>query len=148
MKKTIALSIVAISLIAFALEAQTTPPGKWWRRPGIANELQLTSDQQLRLDAIFRTAANDLIDTRGEVEKLGIALRGELDQPQMNKANVQRVAQRLGEARAKLFEREVMMLVEMRSVLNDDQWTRLRAALDNPRMQDKMQQRQRPQDRD
>jgi heavy-metal resistance protein len=138
MRKPLALIIVAIWLITATASAQM-PPGKWWRRPEITRTLALTSDQQTRLDAIFRTAANELIDQRADVEKLNIALRGELDQPQLNRANLQRLAQRLGEARGKLFEREVMMLVEMRSVLNDDQWQRLRAELDRPRMQEKMQ---------
>lgn len=138
MRKPVALIILAVALITATASAQM-PPGKWWRRPEITRTLALTSDQQARLDSIFRTAANDLIDQRADVEKLNIALRGELDQPQLNRANLQRLAQRLGEARGKLFEREVMMLVEMRSVLNDDQWQRLRNELDRPRLQQKMQ---------
>jgi hypothetical protein len=47
---------------------------------------------------------------------------------------VQRIAARLSEARGKLFEREVMMLVDMRGVLNDPQWMKMRTFLD--RMQD------------
>ena len=128
------IMLVALgALMITATAAAQMPPGKWWRRPEIAQTLGLTADQQVRLDAVFRAAANDLIDQRADVEKLNIALRGELDQPQLNKANVQRLAQRLGEARGKLFEREVLMLVDMRSVLNDEQWTRLRAELDRER---------------
>ena len=133
--KRVALILLAITSLAVPAFAQQMPPGKWWRRPEVANELHLTADQQSRLDAIFRSAADALIYQRGETEKLGIALRGELDQEQLNKANVLRLAQRLGEARAKLFEREVMMLVDMRGVLNDDQWARLREHLDRPRQQ-------------
>jgi len=90
----------------------------------------LTDDQQSRLETIFRGNANDLIDLKAEVEKSNIALRGELDRPQLDRAAIRRIAVRLNDARARLFERELMMLVDMRSVLNDTQWNRLRSELD------------------
>jgi hypothetical protein len=36
----------------------------------------------------------------------------------------------LSDARTRLFERELMMLVDMRAVLNDSQWDRMRSQLD------------------
>ena len=88
MRKPLALIILAAWMITTTATAQQMPPAKWWRRPEITRTLGLTSDQQSRLDAIFRGAANDLIDQRADTEKLSIALRGELDQPQLNRANV------------------------------------------------------------
>lgn len=128
MKKTF---LIAIVLGAFAASAfAQLPPGKWWRRPEIVNQLELSADQQDRLDAVYRTSASDLIDLRGAVEKENIALRGELDQPQLNRANIQRIATRLSEARGRLFQRELVMLVDMRAVLNDQQWNRMRAEIE------------------
>ena len=128
MKKRLFLAIV---LAAFAVSAfAQLPPGKWWRRPDIVSELELSADQQEHLDSIFRTSASDLIDLRGAVEKENIALRGELDQPQLNRTNIQRIAARLSEARGRLFQRELAMLVDMRAVLSDQQWNRMRAELD------------------
>jgi hypothetical protein len=128
LKKTFFLAIV---LAAFAASAfAQLPPGKWWRRPDIVTQLELTADQQEKLDTIFRASAADLIDLRGAVEKENIAMRGELDQPQLNRANIQRIAARLNEARGHLFQRELAMLVDMRGVLSDQQWNRMRAELD------------------
>ena len=129
--------IVAAALLlaaAFA-NAQQLPPGKWWQRPEIVQRLELTNDQQEKLDEIFRTAANGLIDAKGEVEKLQISLRGELDRPQMRRAEVQRIAKQLSDARGRLFERELMMLVDMRGVLDDEQWRKVRNVLDRQRDQ-------------
>jgi hypothetical protein len=117
-------------LIATAALAADLPPGKWWRRPEIAQSLGLSDEQQNRLDVIWRGAAGELIDLRGTVEKENIALRAELDQPHLDRHNVQRAAARLNEARGHLFERELMMLVDMRGVLSDGQWGRMRAMLD------------------
>lgn len=143
MKKPLLIAIALLTLAGSAF-AQL-PPGKWWRRPDVINQLALTEDQQTRLDGIFRGSANDLIDLRADVEKQNVALRGELDQPQLNRTNIQHIAHALNEARGRLFERELAMLVDMRAVLSDQQWNRMRTALDRlkeqPLMQRKMRQR-------
>lgn len=121
----------ALILLASTIAlAQPMPPGKWWQRPEVVKELALTAEQQQKLDDAFRVAADDLIDARGDVEKAQVALRGELDRPQLRRNDIRAIATRLSEARAKLFERELMMLVDMRSVLNESQWDRLRKHLD------------------
>jgi hypothetical protein len=59
-----------------------------------------------------------------------VALRGELDRPQIRRQEVMRIAAQLNDARGKLFEREIMMLLDMQGVLNSQQWNRLREHLD------------------
>jgi hypothetical protein len=137
MKRIVFTAVLALSA-AFA-NAQNMPPGKWWQKPEIVQHLQLSNDQQDKLDEIFRGAANGLIDAKGDVEKLQIALRGELDRPQVKRADVLRIAKQLGEARGRLFERELTMLVDMRGVLNDQQWNRMKNVLD--RMQNMNRER-------
>jgi hypothetical protein len=133
-------STLAFLLFAAAVaEAQQLPPGKWWRRPEVIQQLALTGDQQDRLDEIFRAAANDLIDAKSDVEKLQIALRGEIDRSQLRRQEIQRLAGQLNAARGKLFERELMMLIDMRGVLTAQQWDTMRAFLD------RAQERRRPQ---
>ena len=124
--------ILAAALLAattFA-DAQQLPPGKWWRREEVVRQLNLSAEQQNRLDAVFRDAANELIDLRGAVEKASIGLRSELDSNTLDRAAIRTYANRLNDARGKLFERELMMLVDMRAVLNEAQWNRMRAFLD------------------
>ena len=132
--RTTLFALVMLAVSAAALAAPGPfPPGKWWRRAEFAQRLQLSDDQQTKLDGIFRNAANELIDMRADVEKLSIAVRGELDQPQINRDALRKLANRLSEAQGKLFERELMMLVDMRGVLSDAQWSRLRIEIDRER---------------
>jgi len=142
--KRIILAAFAALLFSTATFAADLPPGKWWRRPEIINRLSLSEDQQNRLEGIFRASANDLIDLRGAVEKENIALRAELDSPTLNRAAIQRFAGRLSEARAKLFERELMLLVDMRAVLTDVQWNTMRTELDRLNQNPNGNQQQRP----
>lgn len=119
------LLMIATASSAFA----QLPPGRWWRRPEVINLLALSADQQEKLEAIYLAAAPDLIDARGEVEKQNLALRGELDRPQLDRNAVRAAARRVNEARGKQFDRELTMLVDMRSVLTEPQWNRMRAEL-------------------
>jgi hypothetical protein len=139
MTKIRLLTIAALLFTTAIANAQQMPQGKWWRRDEIVRQLELTRDQQDKLDAVFRGAADELIDAKAAVDKLQIALRGELDRPQLRRQELQRIAGQLSQARGKLFEREVLMLADMRGVLDPDQWARLRQFLD--RMQDRMQRR-------
>jgi hypothetical protein len=134
-----ALLMAATLTLASIAEGQQMPPGKWWRREEVARQLELTRDQQDKLDEVFRSAANGLIDARADVEKLQITLRGELDRVQLRRQELQRIAGQLTLARGKLFERELMMLADMRGILNDEQWNRLRTFLD--RAQERMRPR-------
>ena len=134
----IALALFVLATTASAIDL---PPGKWWRRPEVIQMLSLSEEQQNRIEAISVKAANELIDLKGEVEKSNVALRAELDQPQLNREAIRRIAVHLNEARGRLFERELMMLVDMRGVLTDMQWNRMRQAVDQ-RQNRPMQQRQ------
>lgn len=124
------LFAAALLTLGAVAHAQQLPPGKWWQRPEVVQELQLTNEQQQRLDEVFRAAANDLIDAKAAVEKLQVAIRGELDRPQVRRQELQRIASQLSDARGRLFERELMMLVDMRGVLTEEQWMRTRNFLD------------------
>lgn len=126
------LLAAAAALVTTTLFAQGPqfPPGKWWNQPEVLRTLALTPEQRTRLETIFREAANELIDARADVEKANVALRAELDQAQVNRANLQRVARQLSEARARLFEREVLMFADMRAVLTPTQWQQFRSAMD------------------
>jgi Spy/CpxP family protein refolding chaperone len=126
--RRIALALVALFTVS-SVFAQALPPGKWWRRPEIVQSLNLTDEQQDRLELIFRASAVDLIDLKADVDKANVALRGEIDRPQLDRAAIHRVAVRLNEARGRLFDRELTMLVEMRGVLTDPQWNRMRNEL-------------------
>ena len=133
MRRVKVIGALVLMFSALSASAAELPPGKWWRRPEVVQRLVLTDDQQVRLDAIFRGAANGLIDNKAEIEKIMVAIRGELDQPQLNRGNLQKLAADLSASRGRLFERELMMLVDMRAVLTEQQWATLKDHLERMR---------------
>lgn len=146
MKRTVTLAALVTLLLAGVAEAQQLPPGKWWRRPEIVENLAITNVQQDKLDAVFRQYANNLIDQRAEVEKASLALRGELDKPQLDRDAIQRAASAVSATRAKLFSLELTMLVDMRQVLTEEQWNRMRQHLSDEGRRQPPRAFDRPQD--
>lgn len=109
---------------------QNLPPGKWWHRPEVIDSLGLSGQQRKQLDEILLVTAPELLGLKAEVEKNAIGLRAQLDRPSLDRDAIQRAAEDVSQARARLFERELMMLIDMRAVLEDRQWNRFRDLLE------------------
>ncbi len=131
MKATlIGAMLIALVASAGAQDVPQVPPGKWWQRPEIVRDLALTPEQRERLDVIFRDSAPELVEMRNTTEEKSVALRGQIDRPVLDREAIQRAAAEVSEARARLFERELLMLVDMRGVLNQQQWNRFRTNIE------------------
>lgn len=136
----LAVVIAAFASSSAIAQGPMMPKGKWWRMPEVAKQLKLTAEQQAKLDEVFNGSQTELIDLKADADKLGIELRAHLEKPQVAKKEAIAAAQKLGVARGKLFEREVAMMVDMKSVLNEEQWSVLRTKLEERmgRMRDDM----------
>jgi Spy/CpxP family protein refolding chaperone len=103
------------------------PPGMWWKNPDLTQKLNITPDQQKRMDDIFQQSRLQLIDLKANVEKQEVLLEPMLDAnpPDTNKilAQIDKTAQ----ARAELEKANARMLLGIRTVLTPDQWTKLQA---------------------
>jgi Spy/CpxP family protein refolding chaperone len=101
------------------------PPGIWWRNSDLVQKLNLTADQQKRMDDILQQNRSQLMDLRSNLEKQEMLMGPMLavDQPDTNKilAQIDLTAQ----ARAELEKANAKMLLGIRNVLTPDQWTKL-----------------------
>jgi Spy/CpxP family protein refolding chaperone len=103
------------------------PPGIWWHNPDLIQKLNLTPDQQKKMDDILQQSKLQLIDLRAAVEKQEVLMEPMLaaNPPDTNKilAQIDHTAQ----ARAELEKANAKMLLGIRNVLTPDQWTKLQA---------------------
>lgn len=110
------------------------PPGIWWRNPDLIQKLNLTPDQQKRMDDILQQSRLQLIDLRANVEKQEVLMEPMLaaNPPDTNKilAQIDHTAQ----ARAELEKANAKMLLGIRNLLTPDQWTKLQAEERDRRM--------------
>ncbi len=113
------------SPLARALHAG--PPGRWWRDPDFAKLLNLTVDQQNRMDQVFQSNRPRLIDLSTAVQREEAAMQPLVDAEQPKESLVLAQIDRVAQARAELEKANARMLLGLRSVLTPDQWQKLRA---------------------
>jgi Spy/CpxP family protein refolding chaperone len=101
--------------------------GKWWTNPATVQRLQLSEDQQKRIDQIFQQSRLKLIDLRAGLEKeeavLDPLLAADRPQESLVLSQIDRVAM----ARAELEKANARMLFSFRLVLTPEQWKQLKA---------------------
>lgn len=103
------------------------PRGRWWTDPTLAKRLNLTDDQQKRMDALFQESRLKLIDLRATLEKQEVILRPLLEADQPNEGQVLAQIDKVAQARAELEKANARMLLGLRRVLTIDQWKQLQA---------------------
>ena len=103
------------------------PHGRWWNDPEFVKLLELSPDQQKKMEDVFEQSRPSLTDLSGQLR----AEEGKMlpllavDQPDESKvlAEIDHVAQ----IRAELEKANARMLLGLRRVLTQDQWKKLQA---------------------
>ena len=103
------------------------PAGRWWNNPELAQKLNLTADQQKKMDDIFQQHRLKLIDLNASLEKEEVTLEPLVQSDQPDESRIVAQIDRVAQARAELEKANARMLLGIRRVLNQEQWKRLQA---------------------
>lgn len=101
--------------------------GMWWRNPKYITLLELTEDQQKRMDEVFQARRIKLIDLNATVEKEEATLEPLLQADRLDEAKTLAQIDRIAEARAELEKGNARMLLGIRMILTAAQWDRLQS---------------------
>jgi len=101
------------------------PAGKWWNNPELARRLNLTADQQKRMDEVFQQNRLRLIDLHAAVEKEEAILDPLIEAANPDDAKVLPQIDRVAQARAELEKANARLLLGLRHVLTPEQWKKL-----------------------
>jgi hypothetical protein len=107
---------------------QATVKGAFWRNPEWISMLDLSVDQQKRMDDIFQQYRLKLIDLNASLQKEELILEPLLGGTKPSteaEAKIMSQVDRIAEARAELEKANSRMLVNILQVLNTDQWSKL-----------------------
>ncbi|MGH9317356.1 MAG: Spy/CpxP family protein refolding chaperone [Thermoanaerobaculia bacterium] len=124
MKKFLAAFLLLAPVLP-ALAEPETPEGKWWRRPRVAAEIGLTSEQSDQVEKIFVRERGKLIDLRADLEKKQLGLESAMENPAADRADVEKRIGAVEAARAELQKTRALMYLDMKQVLKPEQWSRL-----------------------
>jgi len=121
------LLVAAILLAAASLRAQQAQAieGKWWKRPVVARELQLTTDQTAALEKIFARSKPKLIDLRADLEKKQFEYEQAMQSDPVDRKAVEAKIEAREGARSALQKELAMMELDMKQVLTPEQRERL-----------------------
>jgi Spy/CpxP family protein refolding chaperone len=105
---------------------QTNLEGTWWREPNWIQTLNLTPDQQKKMDDAFRQNRIKLIDLTATLEKAELLLEPLVENVRPgDEAKILGQIDDVANARAELEKANARMLLAIREVLTQEQWSKL-----------------------
>jgi Spy/CpxP family protein refolding chaperone len=134
------LILLLVASVAFAM-AQAPENFPWWERP-IAQNLNLSPEQQKQIQATVREYRDRLIEQRASVQKAEARLQDEMNEDQVNEVRANDAIEKLVAARSEIARTFSQMSLKLRVVLTPQQWQKLRARMVQ-RVQEQRQQMRR-----
>jgi Spy/CpxP family protein refolding chaperone len=120
----VASFVLFVAASARPAEAQMpeAPPGKWWKRPRIVQTLNLTAEQQAKLEDIFSRRRREFVDLKADVERHQIDVEELVAKKDSDSRKVSAAVDALEQSRLKLRKAATMMFLEQKDVLSAAQW--------------------------
>ena len=103
------------------------PRGRWWNNPEFVQKLNLTGDQQKKMETVFEQSRPALMDLSGSVRKEEMAMGPLLSADPPDETRILAQIDRVAQARAELEKANARMLLGLRRVLTPEQWKTLQA---------------------
>ena len=101
--------------------------GRWWNKPELAQQLNLTDQQKKQMDDIFLQHRLKIIDLDANLEKQETLLRPMIEADQPDEAKVLAQIDAVAQARADLEKANAHMLFDIRKTLTPEQWQKMKA---------------------
>jgi len=131
-KKILLLTALAIlastTFLLPNLSAKSEPlgGGKWWERPAIKENLQLTDQQKETINRIWTEYRKRIIDTRADIEKTYLDLENLMGKPAVDKQEAYQLAERLAQLHRQQAEQRIKMTIDIRQELSAEQFEKLK----------------------
>ena len=116
--------IIVLILASWAL-AQPMPSGKWWKDPGIAKALDLTSRDVQQLDNLFVQSRRRMIELKNQVEKEQFEYQTLIESQNLDEKAINRQLRKLEKARSDLNEERSRFVLGVRKILGHNRFQRL-----------------------
>jgi Spy/CpxP family protein refolding chaperone len=116
---------LAVFLAGAGLLAQGPAEGKWWKRPRIARQLDLSAEQVAQLEKIFAGTKPKLIDLRADFEKKQFDYDQAMQADDVDRKVLEEKIEAREQARAALQKELALMELDMKKVLSPEQREKL-----------------------
>jgi Spy/CpxP family protein refolding chaperone len=120
----VVLMLAATAVTSLSVYAQDMGPGRWWQRPSLAKELNLTEGERQALDDMFAQSRDRFIDLRGDIEKERNRLDDLLNKDKLNDKALAAQYKRVEDVRQKLAAERFKYILGVRKILGPDRFRR------------------------
>jgi Spy/CpxP family protein refolding chaperone len=137
MRKVLILAVVCfftLTGVSFAkgpgaMRGFKMPHDRWWHEPEIVETLDLTADEQAKLDELALERERELIDLRSNVQRQELELEAIFDKEDFDRSACLNQFDKLMDARTEVATKRFNFRVEVRELLGLDRYRLLRATL-------------------
>lgn len=112
----------------FGMREETSrilPFGPWWKDQDLVQRLELTPEQKKRIDDTFQQNRVLLVRLHSNLDNEQLHLQPLLDANPIDQVKALAEISKIADMRAELFKANARMLLQIRGVLTQTQWTRL-----------------------
>jgi len=99
--------------------------GPWWRNPDLATKVGLSAEQTKKIDQIFTDSKLQLIQMHAALEEEQVRLDAALNATPFDRSRAEVSIDKSADLRAELEKADAKMLLNIRTVLTPEQWTKL-----------------------
>jgi Spy/CpxP family protein refolding chaperone len=110
------------------LSSLQVAPGTWWNNADTATRLNLTKDQQKKMDDIFQQFRLTLIDLNAALSKEELIMDPLIASERLDEVKILAQIDRIAQARAELEKANSRMLLAIRQSLTMEQWTKIQSS--------------------
>jgi Spy/CpxP family protein refolding chaperone len=111
--------------VIFGQQQLLQPAGKWWKNPQVVEKLQLTPDQQARIESLWTENRQSLVGKQAELKAQNQSLSQVLAQNPVNVDAAIKAHENVLAARADVERSTFLLRLRIKSVLNPDQQQKL-----------------------
>lgn len=108
------------------------PRGRWWGNPELVQKLGITPDQVKKMDDILQQHRLHLIDLHATLDKQELILEPLVSADQPDETRILAQIDKVAQARADLEKANARMLLDIRRVLTQEQWQKLKSETPSP----------------
>jgi Spy/CpxP family protein refolding chaperone len=110
------------------LAALQVAPGTWWNNTDTATRLNLTKEQQRKMDDIFQQFRLTLIDLNAALSKEELIMDPLIAAERLDEVKILAQIDRIAQALAELEKANSRMLLAIRQSLTMEQWTKIQSS--------------------
>lgn len=128
MTKQMIIGILVCSAVIFGavqVYGEDVGPGRWWRQPNMASDLNLTDRDKQALDDLFNRNRSQLIDMKAALEKERLKLDDIFGKNPVDDAAAKAQFKKVQDMRQKLASGRFQYILGVRKILGPDRFQRL-----------------------